>query len=467
MINRLIRLLACALLAMVQPLLAADVPSTNAPPGTNGLPAWLTRPLSLADALSIAEAQNAALQKAKKDLEITHAVAVQTRAVALPRLAAGGQYRAIDQGFIDSPSVSGPTPFPVVFEQNDQSWNIGLEVAQTVYDGGRLQSSLRSARLLREQALFDFQTALADTLLNVRVYYSDALLAAEQIIVREASVNLLTQQLDDTRRRQEAGTVPQFNVLRADVELANARPPLSRARNAFRIAKQRLANELGYDVPAGVPEDLPLTLTGRLDAPRAEVELPNALALALQNRTELSSIRVAEKLRKEGVDTAKADYFPRFELFAGYGVQNRQFTPDLTSEIHGWSAGARMNWSLFDGQLTKGRVQEARARHERVRIDYEDARRRIELEVRALYSTFVEAREVLDSQQKVIEQATEALRLASARYEAGADTQLNVLSAQTALTEARTVYVQALHAYSVALARLQRAMGALVTQRGK
>jgi len=102
-----------------------------------------------------------------------------------------------------------------------------------------------------------------------------------------------------------------------------------------------------------------------------------------------------------------------------------------------------------------------------VRIDYEDARRRIELEVRALFSTFVEAREVLDSQQKVIEQATEALRLASARYEAGADTQLNVLSAQTALTDARTVYVQALYAYSVALARLQRAMGALVTQRGK
>jgi outer membrane protein TolC len=124
-----------------------------------------------------------------------------------------------------------------------------------------------------------------------------------------------------------------------------------------------------------------------------------------------------------------------------------------------------MNWSLFDGQLTKGRVQEARARHERVQIDYEDARRRIELEVRALYSTFVEAREVLDSQQKVIEQATEALRLATARYEAGADTQLNVLSSQTALTDARTVYVQALHAYSVALARLQRAMGMLVTQR--
>ena len=465
MINRPFRLVAGYLLAMVLPIAAADVLSTNALPATNGLPDWLTRPLSLADALTLAESHNAALQKAKKDLEITHAVAVQTRAVALPRLQATGQYRAVDQSFIDVPTVSGPMQFE--FEENDQLWTVGLEVSQTVYDGGRLQSSVRSARLLRELALFDYQTALADTLLNVRVSYEDVLLAAEQIVVRESSVKLLTQQLDDTGRRYEAGTVPQFNVLRAEVELANARPPLSRARNTFRISKQRLANELGYDVPLGVPEDLPLTLTGRLDGPRAEVELANALAMALQNRTELLSLRVAERLRKEGVQSAKADYFPRFELFAGYGVQNRQFAFDLTTEIHGWSAGARMNWSLFDGQLTKGRVQEARVRHERVQIDYEDARRRIELEMRALYSTFVEAREVLDSQQKVIEQATEALRLATARFEAGADTQLNVLSAQTALTDARTVYVQALHAYSVALARLQRAMGMLVKQKEK
>src|SRR5262245_32394733 len=165
MINRLIRLIACATLAMVLPLAAADVPSTNAPPVTNGLPAWLTRPLSLADALSIAESHNAALQKARKDLEITHAVAVQTRAVALPRLAATGQYRAIDDSFLDVPTASGP--LKVEFEENDQLWNVGLEVAQTVYDGGRLQSSLRTSRLLREQALLDYQTALADTLLTV------------------------------------------------------------------------------------------------------------------------------------------------------------------------------------------------------------------------------------------------------------------------------------------------------------
>ena len=115
--------------------------------------------------------------------------------------------------------------------------------------------------------------------------------------------------------------------------------------------------------------------------------------------------------------------------------------------------------NIFDGNLTRGKVTEARARHERSLVDIDDVSRRIELQVRTAYSTFIEAREVLDSQEKVNEQAVEALRLANSRYDAGTGTQLDVLSAQTALTDARSTYVQALHDYSVARSRLERATG--------
>ena len=74
-------------------------------------------------------------------------------------------------------------------------------------------------------------------------------------------------------------------------------------------------------------------------------------------------------------------------------------------------------------------------------------------------SNFIEAREVLESQKAVQEEAEEALRLAEARMAAGSSTQLDVLDAQTALTQARTTRAQALHDYSVARARLQRAVG--------
>jgi outer membrane protein len=118
-----------------------------------------------------------------------------------------------------------------------------------------------------------------------------------------------------------------------------------------------------------------------------------------------------------------------------------------------------LTWSLYDGNRTKGKVIEATALYERAGVELDDAGRRIELEVRTAYSNFIEADEVLKSQEKVVEQAEEALRLARARSEAGTGTQLDVLSAQTALTEARSTQIQALRDYSVARARLERAIG--------
>lgn len=448
------------LLAALFPAFAAETNRPAAAVTTNALPDWLARPMTLAAALNLAESQSAAILKAKADLEAQHGVSIQTRAVALPRVQATGQYRAVEEARIEVPSTPG---FGSLFSQNAQSWNAGVQVVQSIYEGGRIQSSLRTARLLREQAVLDYQTVVADTLLAVRISYDDALQATNEIVVREASVALLTKQMEDTKRRFDAGVVPHFNVLRAEVELANARPPLIRARNNYRISKQRLLNQLGIDLPRTVLEDVPLLLADALRAEPYGIDLATALPEALDRRTELGSLRKAEELRKEGVRTAKAGYKPSVQLFAGYGSQSRQFETDLAAENHGWEAGARLSWDIWDGALTSGKVREARARHERVLVDLDDVSRRIELEVRTAYSTFIEAKEVLESQGKVNEQAVEALRLSNSRYDAGSGTQLDTLSAQTALTDARTTYVQALHDYSVARSRLERALGRGIT----
>jgi outer membrane protein TolC len=102
---------------------------------------------------------------------------------------------------------------------------------------------------------------------------------------------------------------------------------------------------------------------------------------------------------------------------------------------------------------------ESQARLEQARLDVDESQRQIELDVRTAYSNFIEAREVLESQKAVQEEAEEALRQAEVRMAAGSGTQLDVLNAQTSLTQARTTQAQALHDYSVARSRLQRAIG--------
>jgi len=296
-------------------------------------------------------------------------------------------------------------------------------------------------------------------LLATRVAYYDVLMAAQQIVVNEASVELLRKELEDQQRRSEAGTVPRFNVLRAEVAVANARPPLIRARNQYRISKNLLSNLLGYNLPREIWDDIPLQLTDQLDAAPYQIDMPAAIQQALERRTELGALRKAEALSKEGIVNASAGYKPSVQVFGGYGDRNSQFTSDLTVQRYGWLAGAQATWDIFDGMLTRGKVMQARALHEKSKTELDDTARRIELEVRTAYSTFVEAREVLESQQKVQEEADEALRLARARADAGTGTQLDVLDAETSLTQARTTQVQALHDYSVARARLERAIG--------
>ena len=231
----------------------------------------LMRPLSLADCLNIALQQNATILKARNDLDAQYGVVVQTRAVVLPQLQATGQYKRTDRDAIESIPAPGITPSP------DQNWNAGLQIVQSIYQGGKLMAAVHAAKATKEQALAQYQATLADTLLTVRLAYYDILLAAEQITVNEASVNLLQKELDDQQRRYDAGTVPHFNVLRAKVSVANARPPLIQAQNNYRIAKNNLCNLLGYNLPREVWENIPLSLTDTLDAAPYQINLSDAL----------------------------------------------------------------------------------------------------------------------------------------------------------------------------------------------
>ena len=119
-----------------------------------------------------------------------------------------------------------------------------------------------------------------------------------------------------------------------------------------------------------------------------------------------------------------------------------------------------MNWNIFDGLLTHGKVVQAKALYEKSNTAVDEEVRNIELEVRTAYSDFLEAQEVLESQKTVQEEAEESLREANARADAGTGTQLDVLDAENSLTQARSTQVQALHDYDAARARFERAIGA-------
>lgn len=414
--------------------------------------------------MAIALNNNSAILQARTDLRANEGVIEQTRSIVLPQVSASGSYNAQASGSVEQIVNNMPIAGIVI---PSQRWQSEVRVQQSIYAGGRLKSAVRAVKLSRDAAMLNYQTTIADTLLAVRIAYDDVLLAVQEIAVQEASVQLLTQELTDVRKRFAAGTVPRFNVLRAEVELANAQPGLIRARNSLRISKNNLVNLLGWNLSRDVWENIPLQLSDILEAKPYEIELPVAIGRAFEKRTELASLRKTRGLRREDIINAKAGYKPNVQVFGGYQWQSPTFENDLSKDFNGWLAGAQVSWNLFDGELTRGRVMEAEAHYSRASLELDDTGRRIELEVRTSYSDFIQAKEVLESQKKVQEEAEEALRLAEARMNAGTGTQLDVLSAQTSLTQARTTQIQALHDYSVARWRLERSMGEGLLGEGK
>ena len=449
--------LLCGLIAALLTLTRIPTSSGEEQPASSP-PTPAAPTLSLPECIDLALKQNPSVLKAQEELRRTRGLIVEARAPALPQLNATGSYRRIEKRFIDQ--FPGTTTGPTANQQ--EPWSDTVELSQLVYAGGRVNAALRAAKLTDQIAALNFQRVVADTILSVRKAFYQILLNKALVGVREQSVHLLEEQLQDTRHRFDVGAVPRFNVLRAEVELANAKPPLIRAQSDLRLSRESLVKLLAIDAREKRQDFTPINFTGELTYEQRSWSLDDALTQALVRRPEYQQAEKQVGLARESVRVATTGYKPEVKIFGDYGLANTTFGNKVDQTKHGWTAGTTASWALFDGMLTLGQVRQARAKLAESELDYADARRSIELEVRQAYSDYLQALELIEASKKTVEQGEESLRLAEARFRAGTGTQLDVLSAQTALTDARSNEIQALHDYNVALATLERVTGLTV-----
>ncbi len=440
------------------------------------------RSFTLESAIALGLAQNPDVLKAIHEIERTRGQVIEVRAAALPSLTATGSYTQYDPRLIQSGGVvsasssttSSTSTLPTSSDTSalsssasttsgssallggnqDKSYRITLQVQQTIYSGGKVRAAWKIAALAEDSSHQILRETVASTIAKVRTQFFTALLNRELIPVAEESIVLLTDQLKDQQNRFDAGTVPRFNVLQAEVELANARPDLIRAKNNFHIARLELGKTLGLETNEE-PD-----VIGYLRMPPREVNLARALAAALQNRSILKAQKDTVLTEEQQITVARAGYKPTLSADAGYEFLNARGTSDLAKVTNGWFFGVNGSWAIFDGLKTKGQIDQAKARLASAKVSLTDSEQQVELEVEKAYAQAKVSREVIASQSKVVEQAIEALRLSRERLSAGAGTQLDVLNARVALTKARTTQKQALSDYNVALAEYDRATGA-------
>ena len=232
--------------------------------------------------------------------------------------------------------------------------------------------------------------------------------------------------------------------------------PLITARNDYRLSIESLRLVLGFSNDAFVTTTP--DILGTLEYTPEKYDLQAAFETARNDRPDLQRLTKLTAAGEQTVTSARANYYPNLSLVGGWQLRKGP-TNSFGDSPDGWLLGLQSQWAIFDGRATTGRVAQARSVLEQTRLSLTQAQLAAEVEVRRSFSSWQEATELADASRKVVAQAEEAVRLATARYDAGTATQLDVLQSQVDLTTARTNQVQAYYNYNIAVATLRAAMG--------
>ena len=265
--------------------------------------------------------RNPTLLIAEQEIKRTKGVIIQVRAQALPQVTAQANFDWTDPNLVNARTVNtsenpiqpqigtgasgsllesprsqvgdartsaaaaAPTATPGITnaEISDISYSISIIGTQLIFNGTTF-NQIRGTFFQRDSAYFSFRNILDQLLATVKTQFYQVVVDRELIKVQEQSVQLLESQLKDQQNRFEAGTVPRFNVLQAEVALYNQIPQLITAQNNYRISKITLAKTLGLDFQPGRGENPPLDVIGEMPYNPRTISLVNAIELGKQRR---------------------------------------------------------------------------------------------------------------------------------------------------------------------------------------
>src|SRR5438105_7254555 len=454
---------------------------------------------TLDQAILTALQRNPDILRAEQEIKRTKGVIIQIRAQALPHITPSGRFEWTDPNLIgarilggtsgtsttlgtatttgdasivnspasqvgDVQATASPTPKPTVTntQLSDVSYRISVLGTQLVFNG-TTWPSIRGTFFQRDSAYFAFRNTLDQVIATVKTQFYQIVVNKALIGVQEQSVNLLESQLKDQQNRFEAGTVPRFNVLQAEVALYNQIPQLITAQNNYRISKITLAKTLGLDFQPGRGENPPLDVIGEMPYIPRTIALAHAIELGKERRPFLKQARANVLNQLQQVRAAAGQYLPTITTTGGGEWVSSPTNSSWQDISKGWLATVQGSMPIWDSGAIAGQVIQQPALLSEAKITYDDDVRQVELEIQQAYSNLQQNRELIQSQEKNVGLAEEALRLAKARLDAGAGVQLDVLNAQVQLLTAQSTQLQALFGYNSSLAEFDRATGAQST----
>lgn len=448
--------------------------------------------LTLAECVDQALAQGEEMRQAEDEYASVRAAYVQARSTALPRLSFSTTYtRTIESAFSKS-TDTGIEPFepdtlnmdvmqrirdieealPTAWLSglgqlfsstgfaSENTWVASLGLTQTLFRGGSIWNAISGAGHALRAAESTRSDRKSEIVLQVRQAYLGALLADRGTYIAELALSQAENQLERVRQRREAGSASEFEQLQAEVQRDNQIPVVKRAQLVRQVADLELRRLVNLPVSAPLRLTTPLLDAAAVPVQPAAIDTVGLVAAGLRSPSLVAAEETAKAYRR-AVSVAAADRWPGLSLFANFSQQAypKDPIPRQDDWIEDVNAGLRFDWTLFDGFLTSGSVQAAKAKQRMAENGAIQAREGVrEAVVQSEYDLQRSAAD-LEARARTVEVARRAFELANIRYDEGASDLLEVADARTAYQISQIYEAQARHDYFAALARLERYTG--------
>lgn len=375
-----------------------------------------------------------------------------SRSVLFPQVSFSSSYNRSesDRFLVDEQDIFVP-----LRNTETDSYSNRLSLSQKIYDFGRTKYSILAARENLNSAAYDMIISAETILFNVRQAYFEAVAAGKAVAIAQQSVSQRELQLKQAKGFYQLGRRSKIEVTKAEVDLANARLNLIKAKNSRKLSVVNLSHAIG------VTGDFDYVPDDDLELPEIDLDLEQALESAQKHRPELLKFNSREKAQEAGVNAERAGYYPTLDGSASYGYSGDK--PDFKDKSWGW--GVSLRFDIFQGGRRPASVQQQQFNLEALRYQKERQKQAVIQEVQTAYYNMTEAWERIEVLRTTLESARENFELARGRYELGLSSNLEFADAQLALQQAENDLVTSALEYLTARARLEKAAGLSVVSK--
>lgn len=416
--------------------------------------------MSLQQCIDYALNNSNAIQNAKIDEEIYRHKRQEVMAMGFPQISASGTLN----DFIDIPTTLIPGEFfgapagsfiPLKF---GTQYNVtgGISANQLIFDGQYLVG-LAASKTVMELSKRNTERTKIETEVTVTKAYYNALINTRRLELMSANLDRIKKLADDTKIMYDNGFVEKLDVDRINVTYNNLVVEKENITKLVGLSVLMLKFQMGMDVTA------PLTLTDTLKTENFEQLLSATSTIDPVSRIEYKLLQTQRSLYNLDVRRSKMMYLPGLYAFGQYSFNAQRNDFDIFDADKKWYKtsiiGLQLNIPIFDG-LQKARIiQQGKLNIMKTENDLINLTNAINLEYANAKIQLQNSTASLKTQKDNMELAQQVYNTTHTKYNLGVGSNLELITAQTALKEAQTNYLNALYDALVAKVDYQKATG--------